>query len=570
VRPNLVQPYTEITAKLYIDDVMHNRIVVCNYVRLAVQRHVNDLERSTSPDYPYRFDESKAIRSIKFAQLLKHSKGKWARRGESIKLEPWQQFIKWVMHGWVRKDLGLRRFSKAYIEVSRKNGKTTYAATDVLDLFFLDNEPGAEIYTAATKRDQAKLCWEEVKGMIKKHPTLKGKVDILEHSSTIRTKGGSSVIKALGADSDTEDGLNPLMGVIDEYHAHKTPDMVNVLESGMGAREQPLLEIITTAGTNQDGPCYQEERDLAVRTLEGDGPESFFCIIFTLDKDDDWTNPDVWIKANPNLGVSVYMDYLENQVTTALASPRKQNNVKTKNLNIWCSSATAWITAEMWDACGGVIDLDLLKGKPCYVAFDLANTTDLSAVSIVFPPFDLMNVWTILMKYYLPEEIIEKKTKDDNVPYVMWRDKGYLTATPGDIIDQDFIESDLQEIFDLYHVIGTGYDPWNASQIVSHLTNNGATLTPIRQGYATMSPFSKNFEYLVTKKLINHGNNPILAWNVHCTEIEQDPAGNIKPKKPDKKKSGKRIDGVIATIMASGMGMQEPVEDEYDGEFRVV
>ena len=558
-----------ITAQKYISDVMANKILVCRFVYLAVKRHVEDLKKSKDPDYPYCFDERQAIKSIKFAQLLKHSKGKWAKANERIRLEPWQQFLKWCLHGWVRKDTGTRRFRKAYIEVARKNGKTTMMATEVLDLFFLDGEEGAEIYTAATKRDQAKICWNEVLSMVKKQPTLKDRVDILGTSSTIRKKGDISVIKALGADSDTEDGLNPLLGIIDEYHAHKTSDMVNILESGMGSRIQPLIEIITTAGTNQNGPCYQEERTLAVNTLNGSGPEDYFCIIYTLDEGDDWTDPDVWIKANPNLGVSVFEDYLASRVKMALASPRKQNDVKTKNFNIWCSAKTAWITGDIWDLCGGVVNWDSLVGRECYAGFDLANSADLSAVAFVFPPKDLECQYQIVVKFYMPEARIHEKSLEDRVPYEMWTQQGWITATPGDIIDQDFIEKDIRDACDLFDVVKIGYDPWNASQIVSHLKNEGMELVSLRQGYATMSPFSKNFETLLRSQRINHGNNPVLAWNMSCTTLKQDENENIRPVKPDRK-TGKRIDGIVATIMALGLSMEGVEDTADDGKVWVV
>jgi phage terminase large subunit-like protein len=561
--------YETIRAKQYIKDVASGKLTACRYVRLAVGRHLADLERSKDPSWPYRFDEGKAIRSIKFAQLLKHSKGKWAKRKESLRLEGWQQFIKWCVHGWVRKDTGTRRFRKAYVEVPRKNGKTTLAASDVLDLFFLDGEEGAEIYTAATKRDQAKLCWAEVASMIRKQPALRERVDILNNTSTIRLKGTLSVIKALGADSNTEDGLNPLMGVIDEYHAHKTADMVNVLESGMGSRAEPFIEIITTAGTNQHGPCYQEERTLAVNTLEGGGPEDFFCIIFTLDEGDDWTDPSVWGKANPNLGVSVYEEYLASRVNLALASPRKQNDVKTKNFNIWCSAQTAWIPHDTWDACGGDVDTQALAGRPCTAGLDLANSVDLSAVALVFPPRDMETDYQILVRYYMPEDVVDEKTRTDKVPYALWVEQGWITATPGNIIDQDFIEADLRAVFDLYDCERTAYDPWNASQIVTHLRAEGMTMVPMRQGYATLSPISKSFETLLLSKRIRHGRNPVLAWNMACTSVKEDENGNIRPVKPERG-SGMRIDGILATIMALGLALEEVDGTADDGTLWVV
>lgn len=558
-----------IRAKQYIQDVLSGKAIVCRYVRLAVQRHVRDLERSKSPSWPYRFDEQKAIKSIRFAQLLKHSKGKWAKRNEYLRLEGWQQFIKWMVHGWVRKDTGTRRFRKAYIEVPRKNGKTTFAASDALDLYFLDGEEGAEIYMAATKRDQAKLCWSEVASMIRKQPALRERVDILMNTSTIRVKGGISVIKALGADSDTEDGLNPLMGVIDEYHAHKTADMVNVLESGMGSRTEPLIEIITTAGSNTNGPCFQEERTLAVNTLEGDGPDDFFCIIFTLDEGDDWTDPAVWIKANPNLGVSVFEEYLASRVQMALASPRKQNDVKTKNFNLWCSAKTAWITHEVWDACGDPVDPQALAGRRCFAGMDLSNSVDLSAVALVFPPVDLETQYQVLVWFYIPEDVVAEKTKTDKVPYALWVDQGWITATPGNIIDQDFIEDDLRRIFDIYDCEKVAYDPWNASQIVTHLKNEGMTMVPMRQGYATLSPISKSFETLLLSCKVRHGRNPVLAWNMSCTSLMQDVNGNIKPVKPERS-TGMRIDGILATIMATGVALEGSDDVADDGTLRVV
>ena len=563
------KPYEIITAKKYISDVLSGKVVVCTFVKQAVQRHVNDLKRSKTKKYPYRFDEELAIKSIKFAQLLKHSKGKWARDNQYLKLEPWQQFLKWVIHGWVRKSTGDRRFRKAYIEVARKNGKTTFAATEALDLFFLDNEEGSEIYTAATKRDQARICWTEVSSMAKKQPSLKDRIDILNNSSTIRKKGDISVIKALGADSDTEDGLNPLMGIIDEYHAHKTADMVNILESGMGSRTQPLLEIITTAGTNQNGPCYQEERTLAVNTLNGSGPEDYFCIIYTLDKEDNWSDPAVWIKANPNLGVSVFTDYLESRVKMALASPRKQNDVKTKNFNVWTNARTAWITSEIWDACGGEIIAADLIGRKAYGAFDLSFSVDLSAFALAFPPIGEEKQYQLLLKFYMPADVIQEKTIEDRVPYELWRQQGWITATPGNIIDHDFIEQDIKDACDLYDVIKIGYDPWKASQVVTRLKNEGLELVVVRQGYATMSPFAKNFETLLRAKKINHGINPVLSWNMSCTTLQQDSSENIKPVKPERK-TGKRIDGIVATIMALGISMEDGEEIEDDGNLRVV
>ena len=311
------------SAEQYIDDVVHNKITVCKYVKLAVERHLSDLERVGNEDFPYYFDETKAKRVINFIQELRHTKGEWATRQQKLKLESAQQFICWVVYGWRCNDTGLRRFTKAYIEEARKNGKTTFAAGLANYAFMADGEEGAEVYCIATKKDQSKISWGEAERQLQKHPVLRKRIKTYKMNSTVVIPGTASLMKPLGKDSDTEDGLNPHFVLVDEYHAHPTNEMINVMESGMAARTQPLTFIITTAGFDKNKPCYQEERSLIVDILENNLdplPENIFGIIFTLDEGDDWTDPNVWIKANPNLGVSVKQGYLEKRVQEALLS----------------------------------------------------------------------------------------------------------------------------------------------------------------------------------------------------------------------------------------------------------
>lgn len=567
-------PNFNFTAEKYIKEVIDGTVQAGKLVQDAVYRHIDDLEKSKNEEFRYIFKPEKAYPYIQFAQLLKHTKGEWARQNQSIILEPWQQFILYMIHGWRRKDNGLRRFRKCYIEVARKNGKTTLAAALANGIFFLDGEPGCEIYCAATKRDQARICWTEIENQIRKCPQLNKRVRVYKNKSSIVM--GNSFIRPLGADSNTEDGLNPYLGIIDEYHAHKTNQMLEVLESGMGSREQPLSFIITTAGSLKQGPCFTEERDFGIRVLTKRAEDdTFFPLIYELDEGDDWSDINMAIKANPNLGVSVKTDYIEARISEALANPRKQALIRTKNFNQWVDASETWIKDDSWDELGHNVQIDQFAGRDCYMAIDLSNRIDLTALSIVFPRKDIEKQDQIFVKYYMPADIIEEKTRQDNVPYALWRDQGWITCTPGNIVDQDWIEADVGKLIDGLHVNvkGFAYDPWNASQLVTHLSDKGLQMVEFRQGFATMSPASKAFEAAVLNKTIGHDRNPILAWNVQCTEVVQDPAGNIKPNKKALEKSSKRIDGCVASIMAFGLyGVtgEASGEREDDGNVYIV
>ena len=544
---------TAFTAEQYIYDITHDKITVCKFVKLTVERHLSDLKRVGKPDFPYYFDAGKAKRKIAFSQELRHTKGEWARRKQKLKLEPWQQFIDWVVYGWRCNDTGLRRFSKVYIEVARKNGKTTSAATNANYAFMADGEEGPEVYCVATKKDQAKIAWEEAERQLQKQPVLKSRVKTYKNNSTVTIPGTAAKMTILGKDSEKDDGLNPSFGLIDEYHAHPTNEMVDILDSGMGSREQPIIWIITTSGFDKNKPCYQEERTLIVDILEKNidpVPENIFGIIFTLDKGDDWTDPNVWIKANPNLGVSVKHGYLEKRVQEAILSPAKQNNVKTKNFNIWTQAESRWLTSEAWEGCNGVIDERILLGKTCYGALDLSTNIDITSWTLCFPPNKPKEKYIFLFRFFIPDDNIIEKQKKDKVPYVYWKEKGFVYATPGNVIDYDFIETTILKDSSNFNISEIAYDPWNSTEIINHLMDNSLELIPFRQGFGSMSAPSKDFEKKVLSKELNAGGNPVMTWMVSCTEVNTDPAGNIKPVKPNRYKSGKRIDGVVTAIMS--------------------
>ena len=569
-------PMSAYTAEQYIDDVISGRQTVGKLTRLAVERHLRDLERAGEADFPYYFDAGQARRVIDFKQQLRHTKGEWAdprRHDTRIRLEPWQQFKDWVLFGWRRVEDDGRRFSKSYIEVARKAGKTTDAAATANYCFLVDRprEVGAEVYCVATKRDQAKIAWAEADRQIRAHPYLRRITRTYRQSSTVTVPGTPAVLRALGRDSDSEDGLNPHFGLVDEYHAHPDNGMLEVLESAVGARFQPLIYIITTAGFDKYSACYQEERMLAEQVLERTiepVPETFFPLIFTLDEDDDWTDRELWLKANPNLGVTVSWQYLEQRVQAALQTPQKQNAILTKNFNMWREAETSWLSDEQWKVCGSAIDEDELAGRPCYIGIDLSATQDITAVVLCFPPTADGGRYQLLFRFFVPGDDLRARERRDKVPYTHWVKDGLIQTTPGAMVDLDFVEEQIRRDAARFAVQEVSYDPWKAHELVTHLTNEGLTMVEIRQGFASMAGPTDTFERKVLAGHIAHGNNLVMTWMVACTEVRTDGRGNIMPDKPDRKRTSKRIDGVVASIMAVGRavvnmeGEVQPFVDE--------
>jgi len=547
----------------YAHEVIDGRIVACKLVKHAGRRHLGDLARQETVSFPYRFDESRANRAIAFIEQLSHTKGKWASRyggrDTKIKLELWQKFHIGSIFGWVRPD-GSRRFRHAYIEIARKNGKTTEGAGMANYAFFADRprEVGPEVYFGATKQEQAAIAWREAKMQIKANPALAKKAKVYEAKQYIlQSKDEAARMRPLGRDSKTEDGLNPHFYLIDEYHAHPDSSLLDVLDSGTGAREQPLGVIITTAGLDKSGPCFQQEHTLALGILEGTlspVPEDTFVIVYTLDEGDDWTDPDTWIKANPNLGVSVSLDYLKSKVERAIASPAKQNETKTKNLNIWTQAATRWITDERWMLCDQPVDPEAMVGRHCVVGLDLSSTTDLTALVLAFMPIKPGEPWKFIYQFFMPEENLLERENQDKVPYTIWEEQGLIITTPGNVIDYDWIENEILAMSKKYYISEIVYDPWKAQEIVNHLSSQ-FTMVQCAQRYNPMALYSDTFEKKVLSREIAHGKNPVMRWMVSCTEVKSDRQGNIMPMKPRRESSGKRIDGVVASVMALGRGV---------------
>lgn len=561
------------TAEAYVDDVLSGKQLTCRWVRLAVERHAADLERQGTEGFPYVFDAEQAQRVIDFKQQLRHTKGEWAnprKHDTRIRLEPWQQFIDWVVFGWRRED-GTRRFTRAYIEVARKNGKSTIAAATANYCFIADRpqEVGPEVYAVATKRDQAKITWLEARRQIEHHPVLSKYAKLYRDS--IVSPDGAGFFKPLGKDSKTEDGANAHFILVDEYHAHPTDEMVAVMVDSTMSRSQPLTFIITTAGFELNGPC-KNEQERVKRLLEtsvtrsGDEPvdESTFGIIYTLDEGDDWLDEGVWVKANPNIGVSVRWDRLREHVALAIQSPHLQNDVLTKHFNIWTQAETRWILDDAWMANAGEVSEEELAGKRCFVGVDLSASQDITAVVYVFPPED-EGKYRILPRFFIPGDNLIDRERRDKVPYTDWVTRGLVETTAGDVIDYDTIEARILEHAERFQIEEIAYDPWKAQEIVNHLTEAGFTMVPVYQRYSGMSGPSDTFERKVLARELAHGGDPVLRWMMSCTEIKSDRQGNIMPMKPRRETSGKRIDGVVATIMALGRAVVHTEASDFEG-----
>ena len=535
-------------AELYAQQVLDGEVLVCEFVTLAVKRYYNDLENAL--DKGWYFDRKAAIRAIGFIEKLKHTKGKWA--GQRFKLESWQQFILWNIFGWMKAD-GTRRFRYVYVEIARKNGKTALSAGIGLYMLFADGEARPEVYSAATVKDQARICFSDAVEIVKK-TDLKNYLSPYRNSIVYELKGGT--MKPLSSDYGTHDGLNPSCGIIDEFHAHKDSGMFDVIKSAFGARRQPLMFIITTAGFNKNGACYAY-RSNVIKILQGiNEDDSLFGIIYTLDSKEEWDNPKMWIKSNPNLGVSVFPEYLADQVNDAKNRPEAVRNVMTKNVNLWVDAEKTWILDDMWQKCIGTTDIESLRGCQCWGGLDLSNVSDITAFVLLFHENEKFQ---LLPFFWIPEDKMLEKIRKENINYDKWSSLGFVKVTAGNVLDYDFVKADILQIVEVYDLQSTAYDRWNASQTIIDLQNEGMECSPFGQGYGSMGAPTKEFEKMVLTEKIEHFGNPVLRWMMASTVVKTDPAGNIKP---DKEKSSQKIDGIVASIMALGEWMTAQAEED--------
>lgn len=485
------------------------------------------------------FDDQAAQRALDVFRSLKHTKGEWA--GKSFDPEPWQAEVISKVFGSKRPD-GQRQYRIVYIEVPRKNGKSTLAAGFGCVLLYSDREPGAEVYSCAADRDQAAIVFEQAKQMVLNHEEFGPVSEVYRRSIVYRAQ--QRTWRVLSADAPTKHGLNAHGIIFDELHAQPNRELWDVMTTSTGARRQPLIVAITTAGWDRHSICW-ELHEYACKIRDGIlTDDSFLPVIFAADEKDDWTAPATWQKANPSYDVTVKADYLAAECDRAKMSPAYQNTFRRLHLNQWTEQADRWIDLALWDMNDAPPDLDALKGQTCYGGLDLSTTTDLSALVLVFPRLDGFDV---IPHFWAPLERIRQRSKRDRVPYDQWEADGILTATPGDVVDYAFIRQQVLDIMAQYDLRELAFDPWNAIQLATQLGEEGVTMVEVRQGFASLSAPTKELMTLLLAKKLRHGGHPILRWNASNVAVKQDPAGNLKP---DKSQSTERIDGIVALIMA--------------------
>ena len=536
----LQDPVTE-----YANLITTGQLPANTYHRLACERHLRDMQRAVASDFPYYLDLNEVSVRIEFFRWLRHIEGnKFA--GKPIELELWQQFIIGSVFGWKDRHTGLRRFNTAYEEVPRKNGKSTKTAGVALMLAFFDREEGAQVVCAATKRDQALIVWGTASTMVRRSPQLAKRIRRLKASLSIEAR--SQTLKPLGADADTTDGLNVHGAVVDEVHAHLTRAMVDVLETATGARLQPLVYYITTAGMDQRSVCW-ELRKHSIAVLEGTWvDETWFAFVTGMDEGDDWTQPATWRKANPNFGVSVSESDLQRKVNRAVRSPEARIAFQCKHLNVWIAAAGRSIEPAQWDQPGNQIYTwqqlrERLKGRKVQLGLDLASTQDLAAAACVWEEEE-GRVFTVPF-YWIPRDRLNERVKRDRVQYDAWLADDLLIATPGATIDYNFIRRFINGL--PCRIAEIGYDPWNAVQLAVDLgpDGDGFNTLAVNQNKKNLNEPTKTLLDLVVSGRLVHGGHPILRWNALNLVCKRDAEGNLKP---DKENSIDKIDGITATI----------------------
>lgn len=510
------------------------------------------------------YDKNKADLAVNFIQNLKHTKGIWYNK--PFLLLPWQEQIIRDVYGIVKAD-GLRQFKIVYIEVPKKMGKSELAAAIALKQLCADGEQRAEVYGCAADRGQASIVFDVATDMISLCPALDKRIVFERAKKRLRYEPTNSIYQVLSAEVETKHGFNVSGVVFDELHTQPHRKLYDVMTQGSGdAREQPLYFLITTAGNNTHSICY-EIHQKAKDILEGRKYDpTFYPVIYGIEEDDDWTDEKVWYKANPSLGVTVDIQKVRDACESAKQNPAEENSFRQLRLNQWVKQEVRWMPMLKWDACAFPVLPDELEGRTCYGGLDLSSTSDLSCLSLVFPPDDPdEGLYYVMPFYWLPEETLGIRVARDHVPYDIWNQQGYFNLTEGNVIHYRAIEQTIFMLKDKYDLQEIIYDRWGATQLVQDLEEEGITVIPFGQGFQSMSSPTKELMRLVLNKQIAHGGHPVLRWNMDNAVVRQDPAGNIKL---DKNKSTEKIDGAVATVMAldralkCGTGQSKSIYDE--------
>jgi phage terminase large subunit-like protein len=530
----------------YAQGVTEGTVVCGEFIKLAAERFFNFME-----DDRYEFREDKANEVIEFFSILQHFTGRHA--GKPFILQPWQQFVIAAIYGFYVKETGERLTKYVYIEISRKNGKTAFAAGLCLFHLIADGEMDAEVDLAANSKDQAKIAFKFY-SQFAKGIDPKGK-DLVSFRDKVKFEKMLSLLQVFAADDSKLDGFNASMYLIDEYHAAKNTGLKDVLQSSQGMRDNPMAIIITTAGFDKLGPCYQY-REMCTEVLSGlKENDSLFAAIYSLDEGDDWRDPNNWTKSNPNLGITVKPQYLQTQVQSAKNTKSEEVGIKTKNFNIWCDSETVWIPEHYILQASANLDFEQFRNMDCYAGIDLSSTSDLTCASFMIPT---ENKYYFKTLYYLPEAALQEKRFKDL--YGEWRRQGLITITPGNVTDYDYILNDLMKIRDIVYIQKIAYDAWNATQFVINAEERGLPMEPFSQTLGNFNRPTKELERLLLSGKAVIDNNLI---NRHCFRnviMARDKSGNTKPSKQYEEK---KIDGVIAKLEALGIYLVSPRYGEF-------
>ncbi|AUI65617.1 MULTISPECIES: terminase large subunit [Glaesserella] len=542
-------------ANKYAQDVVSGKIAACRYIKKACQRHLDDLEKQQDLAFPYHFDNEKAEKACKFIQYLPHTKGEWAMRRQSITLEAWQLFIIANAFGWLRKSNNLRKYRQVYTEIPRKNGKSAISAGVGLYMFCMDNEFGAEIYSGATTEKQAWEVFRPARLMCKNTDLLRQTFGIEVNASNLnRPADGSRFEPLIGTPGD---GQSPSCAIVDEYHEHKDDELYTTMLTGMGARKQPLMWIITTAGYNIEGPCYDKRREV-IDMLNGTTPnDELFGMIYTIDEDDDWTDPVILRKANPNFDISVYGDYLESQQKQAINNPRFTNKFKTKHLNVWVSAKESFFNMVSWENCrDDSLTLDDFAGEDVVLGLDMARKLDMNSLVPVFTRIidGKRHYYCIAPKFFVPEDTIfstDTALKRVVDKYQKWVVSGHLTATDGAEVDYREILESIKDTNKEHKVVACPIDPHGAIAISHDLADEGLNPITITQNYTNLSDPMKELEAAIEAGRFHHDGNPIMTWCIGNV-VGKYTAGNDDIVRPVKEIPENKIDGAVGLMMAIG------------------
>jgi phage terminase large subunit-like protein len=533
----------------WCDGVLDGSIAACKWTRLAVQRYRRDVE--TGHERGLYHDPAAVQIWVEFFLCLRHFEGDFA--GQPIDLDDWELFVVWNVFGWMRAD-GTRRFRTAYIEIARKVGKSTFGGGVGLSLLVIDGEAGPQVYSAAVDKQHArKVLHSKAEKYVKASPPLRRKLDIAKTTGRISFEANDGFYEPLGKDSDVGEGFNPHGTIFDELHAHKTREMWDVIDSGLGARSQPLKLAITTAGFDTSSFCYTEIRDQVCQILEGViEDDTWWGCIWTIDEGDDWKDETCWAKANPQSYFDTQIEDMRRMAREAQRKPGALNNFLTKRLNVWTTQTARWVNLDEWKKSPAVFPDSSLTGKLCYSGLDLSANTDISGVVHLFPLSD--DELVIVPRFWIPADRIGDREHRDAAQYERWVREGLITATPGNVIDYKIVKAAIEKDFDAFDVQKLAYDPWGPAEAIRQSMLDAGMpedkWIQFRQGFASMSPAMKTTERLYLQHRIRGLNHPVMLWMASNLQARTDPAGNVKP---DKAATAKRIDGMVCLFMAVGI-----------------